>query len=221
MRKIGLGEILTFLFLLASAAGLAFITTKVLLGKLPLGDFRGIALLAATAFFFYLYAIVIYRIFLHFMPLREGEIEEKSREEFGYHVYILFFLVVFYPLMRSGVTPMPLMRLVYQALGAKLGANTYSAGIIHDPCLVEIGSYSAVGQYAVLVPHVIEGRRLAHYKIRIGDNVTIGTHAVVLPGVTIGDNALVAAGAVVLKGTQIGPNEIWGGVPAKHIRTKS
>jgi len=71
------------------------------------------------------------------MPFGTGEIEAGSREEFSYHVYLLFYLILFYPIMRSGFMPVPLMRLVYQALGARLGSNTYSSGIILDlPFLV-------------------------------------------------------------------------------------
>ncbi|HYR05068.1 MAG TPA: DapH/DapD/GlmU-related protein, partial [Gallionella sp.] len=183
--------------LFATAACAALITTKLLLGRLPLGDFRGITLVGAAVLLFYLYAFAAYRLFLRLMPLQEGEIAEKSKEEFGYHVYLLFYLILFYPLMRSGAMPVPLMRLVYLALGARLGSNTYSSGIILDPPFIEIGSDSIIGQYALLVPHVIEGRRLAHHRIRIGNNVTIGAHAVVLSGVSIGNNAIVATGAVV------------------------
>lgn len=218
MRKIGVAEIMLFLALLCGVIGLTLITTKFLFGGLPLGDFRGVSLVAAAILVFYIYAFVIYRLFMFFMPLGEGEIAEKSREEFGYHIYVLFYLILFYPLMRSGVVPIPIMRLIYLALGAHLGPNTFSAGIILDPPFIEIGANSAVGQYALLVPHVIEGSRLAHYKIHIGNNVTVGAHAVVLSGVSIGDNAIVATGAVVPKGTRIGPNEVWGGVPARLIR---
>ena len=218
MRKIGIWEILLFFTLLLTMISLAILSTKFLLGGLPLGDFRGVVLVFGAIAFTYAYALVIYRIFMIIVPLHEGEIIEKSREEFGYHIYVLFYLIIFYPLMRSGFIPIPFMRLMYIALGARLGDNTYSAGIILDPPFVEIGANSAVGQYALLVPHVIESKRLAHYKIRIGNNVTVGAHAVVLSGVTIGDNAIVATGAVVPKGTVIGPNEVWGGVPARLIR---
>ena len=218
MRKIGIGEILLFFTMVLTMISLAILSTKFLLGGLPLGDFRGVVLVFGAIVFAYAYALAIYRIFMMVVPLHEGEIAEKSREEFGYHVYVLFYLIFFYPLMRSGFVPIPLMRLVYLALGARLGDNTYSAGIILDPPFVEIGANSAVGQYALLVPHVIESKRLAHYKIRIGNNVTVGAHAVVLSGVSIGDNAIVATGAVVPKGTVIGPNEVWGGVPARLIR---
>lgn len=219
MRKIGINEILTFIVLLGSILVLALATTKLLFGSLSLGDFRGVALVAAAVLLTYVYALIIYRLFMFFMPLGEGEIAEKSREEFSYHVYLLFYLILFYPLMRSGAIPVPLMRLVYQALGARLGPNTYSSGIMLDPPFINIGTNSIVGQYALLVPHVIEGRRLAHYPICIGNNVTIGAHAVVLSGVSIGDNSIVATGAVVPKGTKIGPDEVWGGVPARCLRS--
>ncbi|HEY1327110.1 MAG TPA: acyltransferase [Casimicrobiaceae bacterium] len=217
MRKISAAQIAVFGLLLALALVLAIGTTVLALGRVPLGDFRGIVLAAAAVVLLYAYALLLYRAFLARFPLRTGEIAERSSQEFVYHVYLLFYLILFYPVMRSGAMPVPLMRLVYLALGARLGANTYSSGIILDPPFVEIGHDTIVGQYALLVPHVIENRRLAHFRIRIGSNVTIGAHAVVLSDVEIGDNAMVATGAIVRKGTRIAPGEVWGGVPATLI----
>jgi len=65
--------------------------------------------------------------------------------------------MVFYPLMFSGLLPLPLARVLYLALGAKLGANTYGQGIIYDPPFVEIGANSVFGGASFIVPHVIEG----------------------------------------------------------------
>ena len=50
----------------------------------------------------------------------------------------------------------------------------------------------------------------------IGDDVWIGTNAVVLPGVTIGSHVVVAAGAVVTK--DVPDNCVVGGVPAKLLK---
>ena len=50
----------------------------------------------------------------------------------------------------------------------------------------------------------------------IGDDVWIGTNAVILPGVTIGSHCVVAAGAVVTK--DIPDHTLVGGVPAKVIK---
>jgi acetyltransferase-like isoleucine patch superfamily enzyme len=202
----------------AFASLLAIATTAWTFGSIPLGDFRGITLVAIGVSLLYIYAIVIYRLFLKVYPLHAGEIEAGSAQESVYHIYILFYLMLFYPIMRSGFMPAPLMRMFYLAIGTRLGTNTYSQGIIHDPPFVEIGDNSVVGQYAILVPHVIEGTRLAHYPIKIGNNVTIGAHSSILSDVEIGDHATVATGAVVSKGTRIFEGETWGGVPAVRIR---
>jgi len=51
--------------------------------------------------------------------------------------------------------------------------------------------------------------------VSIGDDVWIGTGAIILPGVTINNGAIIAAGAVVTK--DVPENIIVGGVPAKEI----
>jgi len=218
MRKIAGKEILVFSLLAAVAVIAGIATTWLVLGRVPLGDFRGVALTVAGGLFVYFYAILVYRVFLAIAPLREGEIAEGSQQEFVYHVYLLFYLMLFYPVMRCNLLPLPLLRLLYIALGARMGENSYTAGVINDPGFVTIGRNTLVGATTLLVPHVIEGARLAHYPIRIGDDVTVGAHAVVLSGVTIGDGAIVATGAVVTKGTQIAAGEHWGGVPARLIK---
>ena len=52
--------------------------------------------------------------------------------------------------------------------------------------------------------------------IHVGENVWIGSHATILPGVTIGENAIVAAGAVVTK--DVPADTVVAGVPARPIR---
>lgn len=51
---------------------------------------------------------------------------------------------------------------------------------------------------------------------KIGNDVWIGTNAVIMPGINIGDGAIIAAGAVVTK--NIPPYAIVGGVPARIIK---
>lgn len=221
MRQIKPSQILTFLLLLALILVLGIATSWLLLGTLPLGDFRGLVLVGAAILFVYVFAIAVYRLFLFIMPLKEGDIPEESREEFVTQVNTLFYLILFYPLIRTHFLPVPLLRLIYLALGARLGRNAYSAGAILDPPLTRIGDNCIIGHDAVLFSHAIEGRRLSLAAIHIGNNVTIGATAVIMSDVTIGDGAIVSAGAVVTKGARIGAGEIWGGVPAKLLKRRA
>lgn len=53
--------------------------------------------------------------------------------------------------------------------------------------------------------------------VTIGEDVFIGAHSIILKGVTIGDRSIIGAGSVVTK--DVGPDEVWGGNPAKKIRS--
>ena len=53
--------------------------------------------------------------------------------------------------------------------------------------------------------------------IKIGDDVFIGAHSIILKGVNIGSKSVIGAGSVVTK--DIPANQIWAGNPAKYIRT--
>ncbi len=165
----------------------------------------------------YVYTFPVYRAYLARFPLRAGPIGKGSPEEFRYHVYLLFFLALYQPMTRSLFLPVPIMRVVYQTLGTRLGRNTYSAGVILDPPLTTLGDDCIVGHDAVLFCHAVEGDRLSLSPITIGDRVTIGAKAVIQPGVVIGDDAIVAVGSVVRKHTLIGPGETWGGIPARRL----
>jgi len=219
MRKISFGQILFFEVLLFIAVALGILTTWFVLGGLPLGDFRGVTLTVGAVIFVYIYAFLVYRLFLRILPLHEGDLSEGSREEFSAQVNILFYLILFNSLIRTHFIPIPLMRLVYLALGARLGKNTYSAGAILDPPLTYIGENTIIGHDAVLFSHAIEGRNFSLNAIRIGSNVTVGATAVIMSNVVIGDGAIVSAGAIVTKGTRIGAGEVWGGVPAKRLKS--
>ena len=54
-------------------------------------------------------------------------------------------------------------------------------------------------------------------RIKIGNNVHIGTNAIIMPGVNIGDNCIIGCGAIVTK--DIPSNSIAMGIPAKVIES--
>lgn len=101
------------------------------------------------------------------------------------------------------------------------GVNIRAAG-----GTIEVGEYSAIGEFSVLVAanHSTDRKHL-HVRsrwdekrtgVKIGRNVWIGAGCYLLPGTKIGDNSIVGAGSVVNR--EIPANEIWAGVPARKIR---
>ena len=73
---------------------------------------------------------------------------------------------------------------------------------------VQIGSHCSI--YSI---STIDGKQ---GKVTLKKNCKIGSHSVVMPGVTIGENAIVGACSFVNK--DIPPNVVAFGVPAKVIR---
>ncbi len=217
MRKITAGQIGIFMLLLASIILLAVVTTNLIASRAWLGDFYGVVYVILLAVLVYSWAFVIYRLFLRVCPLQEGYIEPGSRAEFAAQVNILFYLMLFNTLIRTEFLPVPLKTLVYSMLGTKIGSNSFSPGTILDPPLTEIGDNTIIGHAATLYSHAIEGHHFSLQRIVLGNNVTVGAHAIIMSGVTVGDGAIVSAGAVVKKGTHIAPGEHWGGVPARRL----
>ncbi|MGL4233405.1 MAG: acyltransferase [Casimicrobium sp.] len=218
MRRISLKAIAVFHFLIALALLLTWLPTAALHRWLADSAYCLLIVGFIAAVLFCLFAILVQRAFNAIRPIPVGDLAPGSPGELNYHVYVLFYLLIFNSLIRTHFIPVTLGRILYLLLGAKLGRNTYCAGVILDPPMVRIGENTILGHDCVVFAHVLEGPRLAYSSVRIGSGVTIGAHAVVMPGVTIGDNAIVAINAVVSKGSVIGSGEIWGGTPASFIR---
>lgn len=209
---------LAFCLILTFSALGAVATALVLPGAFPLGDFRGAFVAIAVVLWFYTYAIGLYRAVLFVRPLREGFVQDDRSAALGYYVYQLFNLFLFHPLTTSHLLPVPIRRLLYLALGARLGRNTYVVGFLLDPPLTTIGSDSLVGFNAIISAHTTERGRTFHSAVRIGNGVTVGAASIVWHGVTVGDGSVVGAAAFVPSGTQIGPGELWLGSPARLVR---
>ena len=98
--------------------------------------------------------------------------------------------------------------------------------VILDVCEVRIGRNCMLGPRVTVTAatHPLDAAtRISGIEsgkpVTIGDNVWIGAHAVINPGVTIGSNVVVASGAVVTRDV---PDDVMvAGVPAKvkkHLR---
>lgn len=124
--------------------------------------------------------------------------------------------------------------------GSKVGAYTYISAntdvenaeigkfcSISDHCRVGMGGHNT--NQISTSPIFTEARNGTKYqwvtkdvnaapmkKAIIGNDVLVGSHSLILGGVTIGDGAVVASGAVVTK--DVPPYAVVGGVPAKVIK---
>ena len=115
--------------------------------------------------------------------------------------------------------------------GVKLGdrAEIYSsASFGSEPYLIEIGNHVRINAGVRFITHDGGVWTLRGYDekykdvdlfgpIKVGNNVHIGTDAIIMPGVTIGDNCIIGCGAIVTK--DIPDNSIAVGIPARVIKT--
>lgn len=107
----------------------------------------------------------------------------------------------------------------------KIGDNVFFNHNCSVTCMekIEIGNNCTFANNLVIVDHdhkidkmgIVEGYNTA--PIIIGDNVWCGAGVIILKGVVIGDGAVIAAGAVVNK--DVPSYEMWGGVPARKIKS--
>ena len=105
-----------------------------------------------------------------------------------------------------------------------IGKNVFINSCCHfqDQGGIEIGNNVLIGHNVVIATlnHNQNPKLRASIipkKVKIGNDVWIGSNSTILPGVTIADGAIIAAGAVVTK--DVKKNTIVGGNPAKFIKS--
>lgn len=117
----------------------------------------------------------------------------------------------------------------WQKRGAVIGKNcsiNTSAKLGSEPYLVTIGNNVRINSNVQIYTHdgglwVIrnlynEYKNIDLFKkVIIGNNVHIGSNAVIMPGVTIGDNCIIGVGSIVTK--NVPDNSVVAGVPARFI----
>ncbi len=110
-----------------------------------------------------------------------------------------------------------------------IGDNTF----IGHSTQINVGSKFILGKNCMIAPLCIisdahhsfddlsipiKAQKCIYNPITIQDDVWIGSGVIILGGVTIGKGSIIAAGALVNK--SVGEYEIWGGIPAKKIKSR-
>jgi len=115
----------------------------------------------------------------------------------------------------------------------KLGAHSYlgmnSLLLPEENCVVEIGSFCSIShEFVVYTKNLSADQDLSAPKDRwktksgsvtIGDYCWIGFRVFIKEGVKIGNNVVIGAHSVVV--SDLEDNGIYGGVPARLLRTKA
>lgn len=106
--------------------------------------------------------------------------------------------------------------------GVKVGKGVWISQWVYldelYPEAITIGNNSTIGLRTSIFAHFHWGpRREANgaKKVLIGDNVFIGPHCVILPGVRIGSGAVIKAGTVVTR--NVPPNIFYGDSPGRPL----
>lgn len=106
--------------------------------------------------------------------------------------------------------------LVQNVTGLKLGAMTDIGAFtyVNAKYGVEIDELAQIGSHcSIYSVSTIDNK---HGRVRIKRNACVGSHSVVMPGVTIGENSVVGAFSFVNK--DIPDNCLALGIPAKVVR---
>jgi acetyltransferase-like isoleucine patch superfamily enzyme len=89
--------------------------------------------------------------------------------------------------------------------------------VIHDETFIGGGCDIYDSDFHPLAPEDRQaGRPAASAGVEIGPRAFLGSHSIILKGVTIGEGAVIAAGSVITR--DVPAFEVWGGRPARFLR---
>jgi acetyltransferase-like isoleucine patch superfamily enzyme len=160
----------------------------------------------------------IHAVFLKIYPLKPGVYSMEHP-----HYWYWKTLMAISQAGRVALLPYTyflLRPLIARLFGATIGQNVLLGGDLSDPSLTKIGDHSVIGYGAILMCHAITDDHIKIAPIYIGEDVTIGVKAVIMPGVVVGNHASILPNSVVVSGTHIPEREIWAGIPARHISVR-
>lgn len=119
---------------------------------------------------------------------------------------------------QASVLP-PLRRLMDRVFGPRSKSCYISDVRFVDPYAIEVGRNVILGYGAIIAAHIQNRDEVVIKKTVIEDDAIVGGNAIVYGGCTIKRGGVVLGGAILLPNTIVEEYEVWGGVPAKKIKT--
>ena len=171
--------------------------------------------------FFFISEVLTTAFFINILKLKYEEgIYELTLRDKTFFKFVLF-SAMYLPLIKLlklfGLEP--LATKYAKLLGAKIGKNAILAGRINDPCLTEIGDNSVIGGHSIISAHTGEDKLILK-RVKIGKNCIVGGWAHIMPGVIMEDNSVLGARSLATKNKVLKSHKVYGGVPAREIKTR-
>jgi acetyltransferase-like isoleucine patch superfamily enzyme len=142
---------------------------------------------------------------------KKGDVSGKLNELRMYY-YSLFLKLL------GPFTDIERFNQLHRLFGAKVGKGTLIGGSLVEQERIEIGKNCFIGSQAAILAHAYEGDNHTLKKVKVGDNVTIGGHSIIFPGVEIGDNVIIGANTVIPANRKIPSNSVWIGAKPQRIK---
>lgn len=124
-----------------------------------------------------------------------------------------------WPVWLAHKFPFPFLdNLCFKMFGVKTNfSNSLFEGWV-DTEFIEMGENVTIGEGSIVQSALIAGNLFIIRETQIGNNVEIGSHAIVMPGTKIGDNCILAASSTTTVGQELASGWIYLGVPASKFK---
>jgi len=143
----------------------------------------------------------------------------RNKNDKDYRYWSIRNTIKKWPTWLSHKFPFPFLdNLCFKMFGVKTRfSNSLFEGWV-DTEFIEMGKNVTVGEGSIVQSALIAGDLFIIKKTQIEDNVTIGSHSIVMPGTKIGENCILAASSVTTVDQKLEPGWIYLGVPAKKFK---